>query len=127
MQDGVVIASPVLESASNSLDQINSPTREFQLPPVLRLYCVALFILSVISAVASDIYYYTNRFQLACPILTSGKIAGSSILSESGGCTDAMLGMGSGLGICCPCAVNVVKTLSATANVAPRGRNRFVR
>jgi len=44
------------------------PSRELALPPVLRLYLAALFLLSAISAVASDIYYHLNLFQQCCTL-----------------------------------------------------------
>jgi Glycosyltransferase family 87 len=43
-------------------------SRELPLPPVLRMYWIALFVLSAISALASDIYYYTNRFRQCCTL-----------------------------------------------------------
>jgi hypothetical protein len=47
----------------------NTPhPRESSLPPVLRMYWVWMFALSAISAVASDIYYYTNRFVQCCTL-----------------------------------------------------------
>jgi len=57
-----------LESAPRMPDRRTSPTQEFPLPPVLRTFWVWMFVLSAISAVASDIYYHLDRFQQCCTL-----------------------------------------------------------
>jgi Glycosyltransferase family 87 len=58
---------PALKIAPDTGQQ-DLPPHDFSLPPALRMYWAALFVLSAISAFASDIYYHTNRFGQCCTL-----------------------------------------------------------